>query len=196
MTISSAQPAPPGAPPGPDRANSPEEAAKQFESVLVRQFVSVMTASLFQSSEEGMMTGQADLQRDVMTDTLTDQLVESGAFGVAELLLRQWGREVQEPGADAASADLRAAPTHGLPLPSAAAAPAMPYRPPAERAPMPAAARSEPLPPYSRPSVPAERPAEAPARPRGRATTMEDALRMYAPAQARPTSIDTHQQNL
>ena len=74
----------------PRDASSPEEAARQFEAVLVRQFVEVMTKDLFDTEAEGMLTGQADLQRDTLTDTLTDHLVESGTFGVAELMIQQW----------------------------------------------------------------------------------------------------------
>ncbi len=74
----------------PRDASSPEEAARQFEAVLVRQFVEVMTKDLFDTEAEGMLTGQADLQRDTLTDTLTDHLVESGTFGVAELMITQW----------------------------------------------------------------------------------------------------------
>ena len=74
----------------PRDAASPEEAARQFESVLVRQFVEVMTKDLFDSEAEGMLTGQADLQRDTLTDTLTDHLVASGTFGIADLMVAQW----------------------------------------------------------------------------------------------------------
>lgn len=95
---SSAAPARPGAARGGD-AQSPDEAARQFEAVLVRQFVEVMTKDLFQSDEEGMMTGQADLQRDTLTDTLTDHLVDAGTFGIAELLTAQWERTGRVPGA-------------------------------------------------------------------------------------------------
>lgn len=94
----------PSATPGrPRPAASPEEAARQFEAVLVRQFVDVMTKDLFKSEEEGMLTGQADLQRDTLTDTLTDHLVESGAFGVADLMMSQWRRAGRVP-TDAAEA--------------------------------------------------------------------------------------------
>lgn len=86
--LSTAPPSPAGAPVPDD----PESAARQFESVLVRQFVEVMTKDLFQG-EEGMMTGQADLQRDTLTDTLAEHLVESGTFGIADLLLAQWDRQ-------------------------------------------------------------------------------------------------------
>ncbi|MEO0559223.1 MAG: peptidoglycan hydrolase [Bacteroidota bacterium] len=74
----------------PRDASSPEEAARQFESLLVRQFVEVMTKDLFDTEAESMLTGQADLQRDTLTDTLTEHLVESGTFGVAELMIQQW----------------------------------------------------------------------------------------------------------
>lgn len=81
-------------------ADSPQEAAKQFEAVLVRQFVDVMTKDLFQSAEGGMLTGQADLQRDTLTDTLAEHLVDSGTFGIADLLMKQWGRTGRLPGAE------------------------------------------------------------------------------------------------
>ena len=85
---------------GPDRdARSPEEAARQFESVLVRQFVEVMTKDLFDGEGEGMLTGQADLQRDTLTDTLTDHLVESGTFGIADLMIAQWAASGRLPDA-------------------------------------------------------------------------------------------------
>ena len=76
-------------------AKTPEEAARQFEAILVRQFVTAMTDGLFKASlsgEEGpgWMKGQQDTQRDIMTDVLTDHLVESGALRISDLLLRQW----------------------------------------------------------------------------------------------------------
>ncbi len=145
----------------PDRpADSPEAAARQFESVLVRQFVEVMTKDLFDGGAEGGMAGQADLQRDTLTDTLTDHLVESGTFGVADLMIAQWrrsGRLPAEPAADALAAGPDAAET-GVAGPSAA----------------------EP----TRPAAGAAR------RPAARPMTMDDALRLYAPAQGRPVSDD------
>ena len=84
---------------GPDdlrqRATSPEEAAKQFEAILVRQFVAAMTDGLFKSGMEGddgpgWMKGQQDTQRDVMTDVLTQHLVESGALRISDMLVRRW----------------------------------------------------------------------------------------------------------
>ena len=79
--------------------DDPVEAARQFEAVLVRQFVEVMTKDLFQGGEEEMMTGQADLQRDTLTDTLTEHLVDAGTFGIADLLTAQWERTGRIPGA-------------------------------------------------------------------------------------------------
>lgn len=91
MDISSASPYVPGT--GlPARPNTPEEAARAFEAVLVRQMVQVMTSDLFKSSASGPMTaGAADAQRDALVDTLTDHLVASDSMRLRDLLLRQWG---------------------------------------------------------------------------------------------------------
>lgn len=99
MTPLSALPSTPVTTPGPARpAESPEAAARQFESVLVRQFVDVMTRDLFKAGAEGgMLTGQSDLQRDTLTDVLTEHLVDSGTFGVADLMMRQWTRTGRVP---------------------------------------------------------------------------------------------------
>ncbi len=84
-------------------AKTPEEAAQQFEAILVRQFVTVMTDGLFKTSLSGdegpgWMKGQQDAQCDIMTDVLTDHLVESGVLRISDLLLRQWQRdEAQDP---------------------------------------------------------------------------------------------------
>ena len=105
MTIDqprSIQPTPVAGGPRP-RAKTPEEAARQFETILVRQFVTVMTDGLFKASLSGddgpgWMKGQQDTQRDIMTDVLTEHLVESGALRISDLLLRQWKRDpVQDP---------------------------------------------------------------------------------------------------
>ncbi|MDT0631773.1 hypothetical protein [Rubrivirga litoralis] len=96
MTLST----PPGAaplsptPPGtPRKPGTPEEAAEQFEAVLVRQFVAAMTDGLFKNASGGAGATQADAQRDAMTTALTDQLVESGSLRFRDLLLRQWGKD-------------------------------------------------------------------------------------------------------
>lgn len=81
-------------PASPDEAR---EAAREFESVLVRQFVSEMTKDIFSDSlagedGPGWMNSQKEQQRDQLTDMLTAHLVEAGAFKLDDLLLRQWKR--------------------------------------------------------------------------------------------------------
>lgn len=191
-----------GAAKGPNgNARTPEEAAKQFESVLVRQFVEVMTRSLFQSDEEGMMTGQGDLRKDILTDTLTDRLVDSGSFGISDILMRQWSRKTVD------AADLRSdavapadatgsAPHAGAPhsnqrvsLEQNALSPdAAPRRRPVVST---APAVSQPdRSSYSIPSVPAELGAERPDHYRGSVNSLEHALRMFQRPQAAAPSID------
>jgi peptidoglycan hydrolase FlgJ len=85
---------------GSRKPETPEETARQFEEVLVREFVKVMTKDLFKSTLQGeggpaWVESYSDTQRDVMTDALTKHLVEQGQFGISELLLRKWG--VQPP---------------------------------------------------------------------------------------------------
>jgi peptidoglycan hydrolase FlgJ len=79
-------------------AKSPEEAARQFEEILVRQFVKTMTKDLFSGSlagedGAGWVKAQSEAQGDVLADTLTKHLVESGTLGVAERLLESWKTE-------------------------------------------------------------------------------------------------------
>ena len=142
-------------------ADSPEAAARQFEAVLVRQFVEVMTKDLFDGDAEGGLTGQADLQRDTLTDTLTDHLVESGTFGVADLMIAQWRRSGRLP----AETDAPTA-TPGVAESSAS-----------ELVSPPAGAARRPAPPGRDAGT-------------SRPMTMDDALRLYAPAQGRPRSDD------
>lgn len=84
------------------RAKSPEEAAAQFEQVLIKQFVQNMTKDLFKSSlageaGPGWMEGQADLQRDALNDALTEQLARRGTLRFADLLTRQWAQRGELP---------------------------------------------------------------------------------------------------
>lgn len=78
-----------------NRADTPEEAAEQFEALLVRQFVDAMTKDLFKSTlvGGGIPEAQADAQREAMVNALTEELVESGAMLFRDLLLRQWQQE-------------------------------------------------------------------------------------------------------
>ncbi len=80
------------------KPNSPEEAARQFEEVLIKQMVQSMTKNLFDSSITGddapqWMAAYGDMQSDVLSTELAKQLGGSGKLGIAELLLKQWQRE-------------------------------------------------------------------------------------------------------
>lgn len=93
----------PAAPPAqdylPTRAASPdtpEEAARAFEKVLVRRFVQTMTKDMLDSPLSGergpgWMNSQRDQQRDMLTDVLTDHLVDANTLGISDLLLEDWG---------------------------------------------------------------------------------------------------------
>lgn len=75
---------------------TPQEAAEEFEKVLVRRFVKVMTKDMFSTSltgedSAGWMKSQRGQQRDMMTDMLTDHLVESEALNISEQLAKEWG---------------------------------------------------------------------------------------------------------
>ena len=86
----------PGAGMDPRRATSPLEAAKQFEEVLVREFVRTMTKDLFSGSlagegGAGWVKAQGEHQADALNDVLTKHLVESGTLGITDMLLQKWG---------------------------------------------------------------------------------------------------------
>ena len=85
---------PPGTPRAPETL---DEAARQFEQILARQLVQVMTEGLFDERlggerSPGWMGGQRAMQRDQMTSLLAEHLAETGTLGIAEMLLRQWQR--------------------------------------------------------------------------------------------------------
>lgn len=110
-----------------DQPDSPEDAAKAFEQVLVRRFVKVMTEKMFDntlSGEDGpgWMNSQRDQQRDVLTDVLTDHIVESDTMGLRDMLLRNWNLSSDEKAApDGSSAGppiTRASESHLSPAPS------------------------------------------------------------------------------
>lgn len=88
----------PGLPPEAKKARTPEEAAKQFEEVLIKQMVHTMTKELFDSKLTGddapqWMGAYSDMQSDILTEELARQLSESGRMGISELLIKQWKRE-------------------------------------------------------------------------------------------------------
>lgn len=96
MTIDNTPPPLPSGRPGQERTpETLEEAARQFEKILVDQFVEVMTKDLHQSTLSGddgpaWMGSQRDAQRDMMTDVLSSHLVDAGSLRLSDLLLRQW----------------------------------------------------------------------------------------------------------
>ena len=74
---------------------NPEEAAKQFEKVLVQQFVQVMTEQMFNSNlggedGPGWMKSFGNQQRDTLTNILSEHLVEKGTFDISSTILKQW----------------------------------------------------------------------------------------------------------
>lgn len=86
----------------PQKPRTPEEAARQFEEVLVRQFVQTMTKDLFKdhlSGEDGpgWMDSHAQAQRDVLADVLAKHLVEHGTLGIRDLMLRHWQQRFPDP---------------------------------------------------------------------------------------------------
>lgn len=104
-----------------DRPASPEEAAEQFEEVLVRQFVRQMTDGLFDASLTGdggpqWMNGYSRTQQEALTDALTKHLVESGTLRLKDMLLRQWQPPEEAPAEEAPTSldrSLAADNTHG-----------------------------------------------------------------------------------
>ncbi len=108
---------------GDDPPETPKEAAEQFEKVLVRQFVDVMTEDMYSSSLAGgdgknWMSSQRDRQRRVMTGMITDKLTEAGNLQISETLMQSWGTdasvEANAPEADDA-APAPASPENSIP---------------------------------------------------------------------------------
>lgn len=95
---------------GPPAPRNVAEAAEQFEAVLVRQFVQVMTKELFRQEGGGMSAMQADAQRDALTDALTRQLTTTDALGLRDVLTRSLGGNLAAPEAHAALDAARVAP--------------------------------------------------------------------------------------
>jgi Rod binding domain-containing protein len=94
-----------GIPLGPRGKNgmpeNPVEAARQFEEVLVREFVKTMTKDIFSSGLSGdegagWVKAQGDAQGDALADALTKHLVDSGTLGISEMLMKKWASDEQE----------------------------------------------------------------------------------------------------
>ena len=89
---------------------TPKEAAEQFEKVLVRQFVDVMTEDMYSSSlagdgDKNWMSSQRDRQRKVMTNMITDKLTETGNLQISETLMQSWGKNASAEAEDATEED-------------------------------------------------------------------------------------------
>ena len=66
-----------------------EKAAKAFEAIFLRQMIGAMRSS---SMSEGIFDSSATEQFRDMADAKTaDNMAETGKFGVAELLIQQFG---------------------------------------------------------------------------------------------------------
>lgn len=109
----------PRAPAARRSAETPKEAAQQFEQVLVRQFVKVMTKGLFDTSLSGeggpqWMQGQRDTQRDMMTDMLTEHLAGTDALPIADQLTKQWDDAAPAPTAPTAPTKVPSLPVTDL----------------------------------------------------------------------------------
>lgn len=92
----------PGMGPAARRPRSPEEAAKQFEQILVQQMVRTMTKDLFDGSLTGddapqWMGAYNDIQSDVLTTELAQKITHDGRLGIADLLMKQWSRGGETP---------------------------------------------------------------------------------------------------
>lgn len=80
------------------KPDTPEEAARQFEEVLIKQMLHTMTKDLFDSSITGddapqWMGAYGEMQGDILSTELARQLGENGKLGISELLLKQWERQ-------------------------------------------------------------------------------------------------------
>jgi len=96
---------PTGVPGTGPKAHTPEEAAQQFEEILIRQFTQTMTKGLFESSlagedGPGWMKGHQSQQQDILAGELAKHLMASGTLRLSELLLRQWNRNDVLPETD------------------------------------------------------------------------------------------------
>jgi len=105
----------PASSPSNDRATNMEEAAAQFEEVLVKQFVQTMTKDLFKNSLSGengpgWIESQSEMQSDVLADILIQRLVEDGTFNMRELLLQQWEQQGYRDAAAEPTTDAQGAP--------------------------------------------------------------------------------------
>jgi Rod binding domain-containing protein len=70
------------------------DAAKAFESELLRQFVETMMSGVFESklgnNETTLLQAGTDTRKEVLVDQVSKFLAERGGLGLADRILQQW----------------------------------------------------------------------------------------------------------
>lgn len=95
----------------PARDPALEKAAKAFEAIFLRQMIGAMRSS---SLSEGIFDSSATEQFRDMADARTaDQMAQTGKFGIAELLMRQFGATAAQTSAVAMKPQVTIAPDQG-----------------------------------------------------------------------------------
>jgi len=95
----------------PARDPSLEKAAKAFEAIFLRQMIGAMRSS---SLSEGIFDSSAtDQFRDMADARTADQMAQTGKFGIAELLMRQFGATASPTAAVAMKPQVAIAPDQG-----------------------------------------------------------------------------------
>ena len=92
MITKTALASPTSAKPVDDKRQELVKAAKAFEAVFVRQMIgSMRQASL---GDELFGSSATDQFREMQDAKLADQMVDSGGFGVADMLIKQFDKQV------------------------------------------------------------------------------------------------------
>ena len=76
----------------PDKAQDPEQVKKvsqQFESILIRQFLSESMKSLLEEGPSGQVYGY------MLTDSLADSISKGGGLGLCSVFQAQLGNETK-----------------------------------------------------------------------------------------------------
>ena len=95
----------------PTRDPALETAAKAFEAVFLRQMIGAMRSS---SLSDGIFDSSATEQFRDMADARTaDQMAQTGKFGIAELLMRQFAASAYQTPAVALKPQVVIAPQQG-----------------------------------------------------------------------------------
>lgn len=97
-----------------------EEAAEEFERILVRTLVQSMTDGLFENSmggddTPGWMDSQRSSHQDIMNDVLSSHLVEAHSLSIADQLVQQWEHVTPGGALDEAESGAEGAPLDPAP---------------------------------------------------------------------------------